>query len=82
MIKLFLILAAGLGIGYTYGYLQGAAGDDDLVAVGLGKVGVHRVVNEAERSVAEARREERRRQASIDSIKQARIDSVSSLIHH
>ena len=82
MIKLALALVAGLGIGYTYGYLHADAGQDNLVSTVMTKVGIHHTADEAQSSVVRLKREELQRQATIDSLKQARIDSVASLIHH
>lgn len=82
MIKYLVILAAGLGIGYTYGYMHGAAGDEDVIGAGLNRVGAHRMAARIGAPVDAVRQEERLRQAAIDSIKQARIDSISSAIHH
>jgi hypothetical protein len=82
MIKYLVILVAALGIGYTYGYLHGAAGEDDLVAVALHTVGIRRAAKDLGRSVDGVRDEEARRQAVIDSVKQARHDSIASLVHH
>lgn len=82
MIRVLLVLLAGLGIGYSYGYLQGEAGEDSIIRVALAKVGIDHVVDEAQGKVQRARADERRRQMAIDSIRQARADSISSLIHH
>ena len=82
MIKLVIALVAGLGIGYTYGYLHADAGEDNLVSSAMTKVGIHHAVDEAQGSEMRMKREDLQRQARIDSLKQARIDSIASLIHH
>jgi hypothetical protein len=82
MIKLLLILLVGIGLGYTYGYMHGAEGDASLITSALEKVGVHHAVGGVESAVIAANRDEARRQAKIDSLKQARIDSITSLGHH
>ena len=82
MIKLTIILLVGIGLGYTYGYMHGADGEDSLITTALEKVGVHHAVGGAEGAVIAANRNEARRQAKLDSLKQARIDSITSLNHH
>ena len=82
MIRLLLVLCVGLGIGYTYGYLNGDAGDDSLIDISLERVGVHHALSALRGSAERLSREEAHRQATIDSIRQARIDSITSAIHH
>jgi hypothetical protein len=62
MIKLLIILVVGVGLGYTYGYMHGAAGDASIITSTLDKVGVHHA---AARGAADA-----------DAERQARADSV------
>jgi len=81
MIRLILLLLAGVGIGYSYGYLQGEAGEDSITQVAMATIGIDVAVDHAQGSIQRVRREERQRQATIDSIKQARADSAASLIH-
>jgi hypothetical protein len=76
------VLCVGLGIGYTYGYMNGDAGDDSVIDSGLNAVGVHRALGAVRGTADRISREESGRQAVIDSIKQARADSIESAIHH
>jgi hypothetical protein len=82
MIRILLVLCVGLALGYTYGYMHGDAGEDSMIDAGLDKVGVHHALTGVRGSVDRANKEEQRRQAVIDSIKQARLDSINSSIHH
>ena len=82
MIRLLLILVVGLGLGYTYGYMHGASGDGSIVGSALETVGAHHVANRIQSAAASVTPEEAQRQATIDSIRQARADSIASLTHH
>jgi hypothetical protein len=61
MIKYIVIVFAGIGIGYTYGYMHGAAGERDLVATGLHTVGI-----------GHASRDDDESRAAADSVRNAR----------
>ena len=82
MIRYLFVLLVGLGIGYTYGYINGDAGDDSLIDAGLNGLGVHHALASVRGAADRVNQEEKRRQSSIDSIKQARLDSITSAIHH
>lgn len=82
MIRFIVVLIAGLGIGYTYGFLQGDAGDENVLDRGLAAIGVHGAAADSRASVARIRKEEAHRQFAGDSIRQARDDSIASLVHH
>lgn len=71
----------GLGIGYTCGYLQGDAGDRSVVDQGLTLLRLDRAGVATRTAVAEVRKEEAHRQFVIDSMKQARVDSIASMLH-
>jgi hypothetical protein len=82
MRRYLVALGIGLAIGYTYGYLDGDAGEDSLIDAGLNGIGVHHAMASVRGVADRASQEEKRRQAAIDSIKQARLDSITSAIHH
>lgn len=82
MFKYLFVVLVGLGIGYTYGYLNGDAGDDSLIDNALNAVGVHHALASVRGAADRLDKEEKHRQAVIDSIKQARLDSINSVIHH
>jgi hypothetical protein len=82
MKRYLFVLLVGLGIGYTYGYLNGDAGDDSLIDVALTGIGVKHALAGVRGVADRAGQEEKRRQAAIDSLKQARLDSITSAIHH
>jgi hypothetical protein len=48
MIKYIIVLLAGFGIGYTYGYMQGDAGEDSAIDSALVKVHAKRAPSAAE----------------------------------
>ena len=74
MIKLLVILVVGVGLGYTYGYMHGAAGDDSIISASLVKVGLQRKPSAAEAEALQARR---------DSVQERlRRDSIADLAHH
>ena len=77
MIRYLLVILAGVTIGYIYGYRQGEAGDESLLAV----VGINKAVDGPREAARRVRQEEKARQATIDSIRRARADSLSSRIH-
>ncbi len=81
MMRILIVLCIGLGIGYTYGYLHGEAGEDSMIDAGLDRVGVHHVLGGVRGSVDHVNRESAARQALIDSLRQARLDSIDSSIH-
>ncbi|MDB4880441.1 MAG: hypothetical protein JWL60_1887 [Gemmatimonadetes bacterium] len=82
MIRLPVVPPAGVAVGYSHGYLPGDAGEDSIIRVALAKVGLGRSVSEAQRAVQRAPHGEARRQAVLDSFRQARADSIASLVHH
>jgi hypothetical protein len=81
MMRILIVLCIGLGIGYTYGYLHGEAGEDSMIDAGLDRVGVHQALGGVRGSVDRVNRESAARQALVDSLRQARLDSIDSSIH-
>lgn len=82
MIRGLLVLAVGFAIGYSYGYLNGGAGEDSLVDRGLSAVGIHSAMGTLRGTSDRLARAEGGRQATLDSLRKARADSIESAIHH
>ncbi|MBA3672017.1 MAG: hypothetical protein H0W68_08365 [Gemmatimonadaceae bacterium] len=72
--RLVASLMFGLTVGYSFGYRQADAGQEHLGRVALDYVGIKRARDKV-------REDHEARQRRVDELRQARADSIESVIH-